>query len=82
MVNADGKFGLNVCRYTDRVLHERGWVGVAPIEHVEKKYIYIYYIERDRPRHQDREKTVLSRVIKIWMSASRPQALRFVSLTV
>lgn len=36
--------------YTDRVLHERGWVGVAPIEHVEKKDIYIYiYGERERP---------------------------------
>lgn len=68
--------------YTDRVLHTRGWVGVAPIEHVgKKKYIYRER-ERDRPRHQDREKTVLSQVIKIWMSASRPQALRSVSLTV
>lgn len=40
--------------YTDRVLHERGWVGVAPIEHVGKKKIYIY-INRERERETDRD---------------------------
>jgi len=60
--------------YTDRVLHERGWVGVAPIEHVKKRYVYIY---RERERETDRDtKTEKKQFSREWLKFGWAPAVR------